>query len=380
MKFLYGTFLLAGLLACSKNGSSGSDQAVIRVEINVQTPEIAVYDRIIDSVRYVKLEASDESLMDRVDKIAFLDSSMYLLDRKTNVVFVFNRSGKFMFKIDRQGAGPEEYVSINDFTINKLLSTVDVLDLHGKKVIRYRTSDGVFVETEPFKQEADYFVAGPEGNYLTFGFRNGFLLTDRATGTVTPVQRFSYSLPLLYENIGYVYKMKDQEVGFFSPADNSIYHLENGIPRRRYEFSYLNCLTPADFPHAGFPNIPENMETDGITWIAHVETPEWIYQGYAVLKNQTAGFFIYYKDERKAYYFTHIDYFPGMILPEVVPLDITEDFLVMTPGSMPLDIIRENVKIYPYQDKCADFIRLLDEMTENDNPLLQIIYPKKKLR
>lgn len=379
MKLLYCFFLSAGLLACSKNGSGGAGSDGVRIKIDVQAPEIATYDRIIDSVRYVKLEATDESLMARVNKIAFLDSLMYLLDTKTNAVFTFTRNGKFKFKIDRQGAGPEEYVTIQDFTLNKHLSTVDILDLAGKKILRYRTTDGEFVETVPFRQEADYFAAGPEGSYLTFGFRNGFFMADKADGAYTPVQPFSSSFPLMYENIGYLYKTKNQEPAFFSPADNSIYHLENGVARKRYVFSYRNSATPADFPGAAFPGIPANLQTNGITLIAHTETPEWIYQGYAILKNQTSGSFLYYKKARKAYYFTHIDYFPGVIFPGAVVQESADDFLVMTSGSIPPDKIIEVAKMYPYQDKCAGFIRLLEGMTENDNPLLQFIYPKKEL-
>ena len=63
-------------------------------------------------------EATDESLIGRIERIAKLEGNYYVLDRQTNRVLVFDNEGRYLRTIGRIGGGEGEYVSLRDMAID----------------------------------------------------------------------------------------------------------------------------------------------------------------------------------------------------------------------------------------------------------------------
>ena len=59
---------------------------------------------------------------------------------------IFGSEGKFLKKINKQGMGPGEYVSISDFNINRFNQNLEILSPHGKAVYIYDSSGDTFIE------------------------------------------------------------------------------------------------------------------------------------------------------------------------------------------------------------------------------------------
>ena len=75
------------------------------------------------------METNTENLIGEIGRTIFYDNKYYIKStngRQNAKVYVFNQSGKFLFKIDSRGAGPGEYIEMRDFQILKdsLLMTV----------------------------------------------------------------------------------------------------------------------------------------------------------------------------------------------------------------------------------------------------------------
>ena len=66
-------------------------------------------ETLFTSARIIPLETTDSSLMAQIDKVLVHKKTIYLLDARQNIVFVFNDNGNFLFKINQKGRGPEEY-------------------------------------------------------------------------------------------------------------------------------------------------------------------------------------------------------------------------------------------------------------------------------
>ena len=75
-------------------------------------------ETLFTSARIIPLETTDSSLMAQIDKVLVHKKTIYLLDARQNIVFVFNDNGNFLFKINQKGRGPEEYNFLNDININ----------------------------------------------------------------------------------------------------------------------------------------------------------------------------------------------------------------------------------------------------------------------
>lgn len=92
---------------------------------------------LIDSVRYVKLELTDNSMIGDLTKILIFEDKIYALDTKTSSLFVFDMNGKYLSKIHNVGPGPEEYTQLDFFTIDKGKRHIILTDLVGYWVMRY---------------------------------------------------------------------------------------------------------------------------------------------------------------------------------------------------------------------------------------------------
>ena len=51
-------------------------------------------------------------------RIIFLNNLLYISDKLTNTLFVFDNTGKFIRVISNKGNGPGEYINITDFAVN----------------------------------------------------------------------------------------------------------------------------------------------------------------------------------------------------------------------------------------------------------------------
>lgn len=73
---------------------------------------------ITDSVVYVPLETTEESLIGSISRVVFADGIFFIQDCITNSIFLFSQDGKFITKINRQGRGPDEYLRLYDFDVD----------------------------------------------------------------------------------------------------------------------------------------------------------------------------------------------------------------------------------------------------------------------
>lgn len=112
-KYLWIFFLL---VACNHKDTNTVPGTLKTITINIDKKEKVQLSYFIDSI---KLETRADILIAKANKVGYFDRLYYILDRNSNAIYTFDESGNFNFKISRQGRAPEEYVEIDDFTINK---------------------------------------------------------------------------------------------------------------------------------------------------------------------------------------------------------------------------------------------------------------------
>lgn len=91
-----------------------------RIPIPLSSNSLALLspDSVFDSVTYIPLETTEDNLITNIDKVIATDSLIYILDKKQKEIFVFNVQGKYIKKLDRQGAGGKGYyLNVFDFRI-----------------------------------------------------------------------------------------------------------------------------------------------------------------------------------------------------------------------------------------------------------------------
>lgn len=129
--------LMILLFSCGRESSREKDNTGSVLEIDLLSePEsgITKLSEIAENVEYMPLQTTDSSLLgDVVLKIVNIDNRIYILNsvEDEDEILCFNTDGKFSYKINKTGRGPEEYLSITDFDIsydNTLLTILSALD------------------------------------------------------------------------------------------------------------------------------------------------------------------------------------------------------------------------------------------------------------
>ena len=101
----------------------------------------------ISNIDYIALDS--EHLIGEIRKMIITESKIYIMDSfLSQQVFVFDKQGKLLFRIDEKGNGPEEFISIWDMQVNESKKEILLNDALGLSYIYYSTEDGSFIKRE----------------------------------------------------------------------------------------------------------------------------------------------------------------------------------------------------------------------------------------
>lgn len=96
---------------------------------------------------FIELEMTEQSMVGFVSKVSITDSSIFILAH--DQLMKFGRDGKFKNQIGKIGQGPEEVVSLTDFTVDRKSQKVYVFDTMGQKIVVYDTTNN-YLTSIPF--------------------------------------------------------------------------------------------------------------------------------------------------------------------------------------------------------------------------------------
>ena len=105
-----------------------------KITVDLNKPQEASLFDYFDHIELIPLETNDDVLIGYLKKVIFHQNRYYALDtfRGKYCVFVFDESGKFLFRIGKYGQGPGEYyVFLDDMLINRFTGNIDILSAWG---------------------------------------------------------------------------------------------------------------------------------------------------------------------------------------------------------------------------------------------------------
>lgn len=138
-KFFYSCLILVSTFGCAKqdNNQKNTIVAIQNVAENI------VLENLIS---FVRLEKSDQSIVDKIMNIEITDKYIYILDK--NTLFFFDTEGTFIKKLIR-GKGPGEILKPINFSFNNIRKEIYVLD--GGNLMHIYDEYGVFIDTHVLK-------------------------------------------------------------------------------------------------------------------------------------------------------------------------------------------------------------------------------------
>jgi len=121
IKLILSDILLIVLLASvSKSycqAKTYHEQFNINIKKNINNVKAINLSEIGTELSYIPLETSPECLIPEISKVEIVDS--YIFVNATKSLLLFDIDGKFIRQIGSEGRGPEEYLSVSDFCVDK---------------------------------------------------------------------------------------------------------------------------------------------------------------------------------------------------------------------------------------------------------------------
>ncbi len=106
-----------------------------------------------DSVVSLKFELPEPHIWGIVTDVFFVDSTVFMVDKKQGNIFRFNKNGTFINKIGSRGEGPGEFRKLTDVLVDE--NYVYAGNISERKLYCY-THEGIFIRTIAFAFELIY--------------------------------------------------------------------------------------------------------------------------------------------------------------------------------------------------------------------------------
>jgi hypothetical protein len=120
MKPTYLLFLFALVCCLAGCKTNGGELLVLDVERAIDTKQQFDLSSIADDCEFIPLDNSnqEEGLIGDIWAIKESKNRFYVIDRTDNPVKLFDRNGEFIATRGRVGRGPDEFLSVNEVTVD----------------------------------------------------------------------------------------------------------------------------------------------------------------------------------------------------------------------------------------------------------------------
>lgn len=131
------SFLIYSLLLISCTTSPKERIEIINLTKGLKNSRQINLSEIASDIEYISLETVKDSYIGYIEHVKFCNGFIFILDSKSNGIYIFNNKGKYVTQINRNGKGPGEYIRIYDLEISPKDTSIFVFDVEVHKLIKY---------------------------------------------------------------------------------------------------------------------------------------------------------------------------------------------------------------------------------------------------
>ena len=263
--------------SCHRKENRLREQIVIDLLSNVQ--DTLNYSSFVDSISYISLETTDQCLVGSIKDVIISDKYILVLDKILPVVWIFDKEGHYLTKIDRKGDGPEEYVNLSQFDYDRKKEHVLLLDSWTQSILFYGL-DGSFVKRVKLDTSPSDFVRLEDNNYVFS--RSGEVDSLAGIYLVDAMGKFTSKLiarddKYLFNNFSDNWELSvfDGIVGFMAPClENTVYHYQSGKLIKAYPIVIEPKPIGSYNKETSIRNMLDFLRTN------YIETSQWIFATY----------------------------------------------------------------------------------------------------
>lgn len=141
------------LTSCNHKNTTNDSYDIIKID-PYESKEFVNLSEIADSIKCIKLQTDSNQIMGRVREIIIKKKYIYAFDISQSIIFVFDKNGKFISKLDKKGQGPDEYNALGPIFIDDNEKFLEIIDYKGEKTskLKYSNIDFKLINKTPFPE------------------------------------------------------------------------------------------------------------------------------------------------------------------------------------------------------------------------------------
>ena len=235
-------------LSSVNNSQSGDLPAVMDFTIDVDkvSEQIDISSLIENNVKIVKLETTDECLLSDIRQVDYANGLIYIADRVSQAILIFDESGKYVGRIGQRGEGPGEYSRLGRFQV--VDSHIYIMDDDVRQLYDYdlKTRIGIRLDIDDNINFSDFYIMNEyvyllsNNRYSSIGNFNLFQ-HNMKTDDIIACLPFDEELSKKHSNWGLQQCLSryDDELLVLFANNDTIYSVtsESAAPRYVYHFS-----------------------------------------------------------------------------------------------------------------------------------------------
>jgi hypothetical protein len=266
------------------------------IEVDVTASDEMKFSDYFENFRTVKLETSDSILLGEINSIVLSNDKIYLTDIYANTLYIFDKTGKFLSSINKQGQGPGEYVYITQFVVDGENIVTKCGSL--RKIIIY-TEAGEFISEQSINcSPMDISLLGNH-NYVLYsgndraGSANKLRVVNFAKADKQFIPIDAVKSKYLHYRAPYNFFKKSKDtVRFFEPYNDTVYSVTKDMIEPAFYIDFKGKNIPQSF----FKTEHENIFTFSQSVMQH----EYAAGVFRFAENEWSKMFISYYQWNKA--------------------------------------------------------------------------------
>ncbi|HCC70053.1 MAG TPA: hypothetical protein DEQ09_02730 [Bacteroidales bacterium] len=364
-------------------------ESVLNNKVQVNLSELT------DDIEYIKLETNENCLLHPRAEYFFTDDYIFI-DNSTHIL-QFDRKGKFIRQIGKQGRGPGEIGLI------RVLSVLDeqnqlVVQTNWARKLYYFSYEGVFLKSVKVKDVRRIkAIPGKRLVYFAgcvYGYEDYMFALVNTTGDTLDVVNNHYKWENKTGRVGTMsyhlfvpFYFYNNTISFKSMHNDTVYHVSGDSIKPEYLIELGKYQLPqeerVEVPSSGsFPEFGEKSKA--YRFCSVFEADESLFISSTGYQDKIYYYMIYKKPTGSGKLLVDNNNDPGMIIndidggPDFWPLGTVNDSTVYMPV-LPLDMLNKDFRdklinaegVDP--EKKNELIQMIDGLNENDNPVLMIV-------
>jgi len=380
------------VFGCENDGNMkpsiiGESVTTIRLYGNIESYDMedVLLSEFVDSVRFIKLETTEESLIKNISKVIFIDEGVIIIDEQDGKILLFDSEGNYVRRISNKGRGNGEYLSITSSNYDSESGILSIYDgLTGKMLLYSLTGDflkefgvyngGVSIIRDVINLPKGHYLCYNKVEYSKSGDYSGLWEIDSEGNFVKNVFRYKATIPSI-NNLLYSY-FQQLPGGVISLRDmmhHDLYHYDGNNIKRYVSYDVEDNKL---LKYKG----KSYSEERSVFCLTSQEKGNYIISNW-IDENGQPFFSLYDKDRTENKFITSFDDsdIEGIWFSKIVDSNVDSFLLIELPGTYIMS--RSKVDTAIRQRRILDSLRfnLSEEQVVSMNPVLELLYIKKRI-